>query len=689
MAPEQAAGDSGLITAAVDVYGLGALLYEVLTGRPPFAAATADATLGQVRRDEPVPPRRLQPTVPRDLQTICLKCLRKEPGRRYATARDLADDLRRFRAGEPIRARPVGAWERAVRWCRRQPALAGALAALVVVFLAGLAGVLWQWQRATRNAAQADRNAADYLRERDLALQAKARADHHLSVIRTHTNKLKRLGRDLLQRPGQSGTGQAVLEEALAIYKELLPAEGGDLKVRLAAALLFHEIADIHHHLGQSRLAAEAYGRQAGLLSGVQAEKPGNRGLYRQLADAYRWQGNELRDLGEMRKAREAYDKAARIHEELLREFPKEALYHVALANTLFNTTFLLSHRDQAEEVEALYHRAVKLNRAAVGAARDNPDFQAELALVLENQGLFFLNTGRGPRAEAAVGEAVEILQRVRAGGRMKGRVERYLARTCVTLARVRAATGKAREAEESYLQAVKLLDRPGGELPTAELDRAQLAQTLAAQADFLRDADRRGETEAIRQRVIRLYETLRADFSENLHYRRNLVRGYLELVNLLCDLGRPTEADAPYRKALELESADHDVSNELAWFLATSSEPRLRDAALAVRLAQKAVAARRQSANYRNTLGVAHYRNGDDKQAIAELEESMRLSGGGDGFDWFFLAMAHWRLGDHDKARTWFDRAVKWMDRHQPRNVELLRFRAEAEALLGQAGKP
>jgi Flp pilus assembly protein TadD len=92
-----------------------------------------------------------------------------------------------------------------------------------------------------------------------------------------------------------------------------------------------------------------------------------------------------------------------------------------------------------------------------------------------------------------------------------------------------------------------------------------------------------------------------------------------------------------------------------------------LRNAALAVRLAKKAVTALPRDADCRNTLGVAHYRNGDDKAAVTELETAMSLRAGGDCFDWFFLAMAHWRLGDRDQARMWLDRAVQWMDRHQP----------------------
>jgi eukaryotic-like serine/threonine-protein kinase len=158
MAPEQAEAKPLNWGPAVDIYALGAILYELLTGRPPFQAETAAETVRQVISQDPVPPSRLNGKVPRDLENICLKCLEKRPARRYTSSQDLADDLHRVLDGKPVLARPAGVFDRAVKWARRRPALAMLLVALTVSLAAAVGLGIWlQQQESTRKLAQAVR----------------------------------------------------------------------------------------------------------------------------------------------------------------------------------------------------------------------------------------------------------------------------------------------------------------------------------------------------------------------------------------------------------------------------------------------------------------------------------------------------------------------------------------------------
>jgi tetratricopeptide (TPR) repeat protein/tRNA A-37 threonylcarbamoyl transferase component Bud32 len=167
MPPERAVDDASAATKEGDIYSLGAILYELLTGRPPFLGVTILDTLSLIRDRDPISPRTLQPRTPRDLETICLKCLAKSSAARYHTSADLAADLQRYLAGEPILARRPSAFERAARWCRRNPLVASLAAGLLLAVAIGFAGVTWQWRQAELAREVADARA----RETSLGLQ--------------------------------------------------------------------------------------------------------------------------------------------------------------------------------------------------------------------------------------------------------------------------------------------------------------------------------------------------------------------------------------------------------------------------------------------------------------------------------------------------------------------------------------
>lgn len=226
MAPEQAAGKVREISPATDIHALGAMLYEGLTGRPPFQAASPIETMEQVRTLEPVSLTRLQTNIPRDLETICLKCLQKEPRRRYASALALAEDLRRFLDHEPISARPVGGVERTWRWCRRNPlvaTLAGSVFLLALVVALGSLATSY-WLRIERDAAmRQERKATDLLWQSYLD---QARANRHTGRSGQRFNSLERLADAAKIRPSPQLRDEAIACLALADLREIHRREG-------------------------------------------------------------------------------------------------------------------------------------------------------------------------------------------------------------------------------------------------------------------------------------------------------------------------------------------------------------------------------------------------------------------------------------------------------------------------------
>jgi tRNA A-37 threonylcarbamoyl transferase component Bud32 len=187
MAPEQAAGRSKAVGPAADVYALGAILYRLLAGRPPFPAATTLDTMQQVLTEEPVPPAQLQRGLPRDLETVCLRALEKDPARRYAGAAALAEALQRFLTGEPVHARPVSGWERGWRWVKRRPVAAAlvGVSGLLLLALVGLVvgGLAYEQVQAARQAAESEREEAN--RQKGRAESAAKEADRQRGVAET------------------------------------------------------------------------------------------------------------------------------------------------------------------------------------------------------------------------------------------------------------------------------------------------------------------------------------------------------------------------------------------------------------------------------------------------------------------------------------------------------------------------
>ncbi len=410
MAPEQA--DPGIdgnrpegaarFSPVVDVYALGAILYEALTGRPPFRGATLLETLAQVRSLEPAPPRRLRPDTPRDLETICLKCLEKTPGRRYPSALALADDLRRFRNGEPIRARPVGVWEQAGKWARRKPAAAALLAVSVLALVALVVGVAWHHASLRAEVTRAEGNAqeAQHQRRRAENRYRQAREAMARMVARLDDRRLADVPRVQELREGQ-------LEDVLTFYKSMLQADGPvEPAVQLDVAAAFSQAGLIHSNLARREQARQDYRQAADLLEDLVARFPDQLEYQAQLATCY----NGLHCTSSSPPGSAPWlQKALALRERLHRARPDNPLWQDALAEISHNLGVMLDDGRKEERLAAL-KKAWNLRTALHRRYPKHLEYTEHAGHDAYTLGLEWLKQGRPERAAELFREAEGLL---------------------------------------------------------------------------------------------------------------------------------------------------------------------------------------------------------------------------------------------------------------------------------------
>jgi tetratricopeptide (TPR) repeat protein len=635
MAPEQAGG-SGEVGPAADVYALGAILYELLTGRPPFRAETPVQTVFQVLHEDPPPPRRLDPRVPRDLETICLTCLAKEPARRYASAAALADDVGRFLAGEPILARPVSRAERLWRQCRRRPLVAGLLAALALALTGGFVAALTLWVEAERRgvALRKEKEAAD--RQRDQARRA---------VDDMYTQVAERW---LAAEPHMQEMQREFLQKALDYYQELARESGDDPEVRHRTAQAYYRIGNLYAKLGDGPRAEESQRRAIALWRPLAREHPDDPRFPLALFHTHLSLTHVLAMVGRRDEIPAAERQALTHAEDLVRRFPDDPLHHDLLAYHYKTLSMRELSGERYREAEELCRRGLAV---AEGLTRQYPQrsmFGRNVARNLHVLAGVYQSTGRPAEALDALRAALRAASAVDAANdptvlpfdRAMFRLE--LALYHYYLGDGLMTDGRPDEAEPHLAQSVAISEKMAGDYPALCSCRLQFATVLAGLGQCHHLAGRAGPAEEAYARHLRLLEQLVADF--------------------------------PGLAA--------DIKWRLAWALCTCPVERFRDGARAIALIVELYGPSPARREHRFALGLARYRAGDWRGCVPDLEKGLTGDPVERTTSAFYLAMAHRQLGDAERARDYYRRAVDGLSALV--TPDLLALRGEAERVLG-----
>jgi tetratricopeptide (TPR) repeat protein/tRNA A-37 threonylcarbamoyl transferase component Bud32 len=539
MPPEQAQGRLGPgIQPTADVYALGAILYECVIGRPPFLAENSADTLIQVLTSEPVSPRRLQSKLPRDLETICLKCLEKKPRHRYPTAEALADDLRRFLNGEPIKARPATRWEKVWKWARRRPALAaaGLVGLLAAVLLA--AGGIWhtvQMGKALQDARDAESHADQERRkaeelERD-AVRAAKEARDNAATAQTVAAFLA----EIFQAAEASGVPSSGFPSggkrgADLTAKEILDRGAQRVRTELkkgsaVQAAMLDVLGNVYRSWAEMERAEEFLKEGLAIRQGLFGDE------HLETATSFFHLGWLRHDQGDYAEAERLYRKALAIREKLLEKD------HPLVAETLFNLGWLIAHQppdrpspQRLAEAEDIFRNVLRIRRERLG--HDHRDVAFTLIALAA---VLYGRDGGSLEALGLVTQAVVILQK-QDGPETTG--------TAIIMYLQAEQARKAKKFDEAVGLHQKVLERArrkvGNRHPITALLLGSLAGVLREKGDL-----------AAAETAIR--EALDIGRHSPLRWHPQMIEGLNQLADHLFARGDVQEAEKLYREALAI----------------------------------------------------------------------------------------------------------------------------------------